>query len=64
MPRGLVAVLDYRQSYYASKEFNKFKSSDKERQLEDALFSVTDKLKAQDLNPFVHEGHKMIPRLR
>jgi VWFA-related protein len=31
------AKLDYRQGYYADKEFSKFTSVDKERQLEDAL---------------------------
>ncbi len=29
--------LDYRQGYYAGKQFNKFSAADKERQLEDAL---------------------------
>ncbi|WP_263350151.1 VWA domain-containing protein [Acidicapsa acidisoli] len=33
----LGAALDYRQGYYADKQFNKFTSVDKERQLEDAL---------------------------
>ena len=33
----LNAVLDYRQGYYADKEFKKFTVADKERQLEDAL---------------------------
>jgi hypothetical protein len=33
----LNASLDYRQGYYASKEFNKFTAVDKDRQLEDAL---------------------------
>jgi VWFA-related protein len=31
------AKLDYRQGYYADKEFNRFTTVDKERQLEDAL---------------------------
>lgn len=31
------AKLDYRQGYYAAKEFSKFTAADKERQLEDAL---------------------------
>jgi VWFA-related protein len=31
------AALDYRQGYYANKQFAKFTSADKERQLEDAL---------------------------
>jgi VWFA-related protein len=31
------ASLDYRQGYFAAKQFNKFTAADKERQLEDAL---------------------------
>jgi VWFA-related protein len=34
---GLSANLDYRQGYYAGKQFSKFTTADKERQLEDAL---------------------------
>ena len=34
---GLNASLDYRQGYYADKQFSKFTAADKERQLEDAL---------------------------
>ncbi|HEY3938871.1 MAG TPA: VWA domain-containing protein [Bryobacteraceae bacterium] len=34
---NLSASLDYRQGYYAGKQFSKFTSADKERQLEDAL---------------------------
>jgi len=34
---GLSASLDFRQGYFAGKEFNKFTTADKERQLEDAL---------------------------
>jgi len=33
----LAANLDYRQGYYAGKQFSKFTAADKERQLEDAL---------------------------
>lgn len=33
----IAANLDYRQGYFAEKEFNRFTSADKERQLEDAL---------------------------
>ena len=33
----IAAKLDYRQGYYAGKEFSKFTAADKERQLEDAL---------------------------
>ena len=35
--QNLDAKLDYRQGYYADKEFSKFTAVDKERQLEDAL---------------------------
>ena len=34
---GLSGDLDYRQGYYAGKEFKKFTSADKDRQLEDAF---------------------------
>jgi VWFA-related protein len=34
---GVSGDLDYRQGYYAGKEFSKFSTADKERQLEDAL---------------------------
>jgi hypothetical protein len=34
---SISASLDYRQGYYAGKQFNKFNAADKERQLEDAL---------------------------
>jgi VWFA-related protein len=37
LARDLSAKLDYRQGYYAAKEFSKFTAVDKERQLEDAL---------------------------
>lgn len=37
LTRELSAKLDYRQGYYAAKEFSKFTAVDKERQLEDAL---------------------------
>ncbi len=35
--RELSAKLDYRQGYFAGKQFSKFTAADKERQLEDAL---------------------------
>jgi VWFA-related protein len=35
--RELAATLDYRQGYFAGKDFSKFTLADKERQLEDAL---------------------------
>ena len=34
---GVAAALDYRQGYFSGKQFSKFTSADKERQLEDAL---------------------------
>jgi VWFA-related protein len=37
LKNGLSADLSYRQGYYADKEFAKFTTADKERQLEDAL---------------------------
>jgi VWFA-related protein len=37
LTQNLDAKLDYRQGYYADKEFSKFTTVDKERQLEDAL---------------------------
>ena len=37
LARDLEAKLDYRQGYYADKEFGRFTAVDKERQLEDAL---------------------------
>jgi VWFA-related protein len=49
------ADLDYRQGYYADKEFNKFNSTDKERQLEDALMledPITDLTIAMEIDYF------------
>jgi VWFA-related protein len=49
------ADLDYRQGYYADKEFNKFTTADKERQLEDALMlddPVTDLTIAMEVDYF------------
>ena len=37
LAQNLEAKLDYRQGYYADKEFSRFTAVDKERQLEDAL---------------------------
>ncbi len=37
LARDLSAKLNYRQGYYADKEFSKFTADDRERQLEDAL---------------------------
>ncbi len=49
------ANLDYRQGYYAGKEFGKFTAADKERQLEDALMlgdPVTELTIAMEINYF------------
>jgi VWFA-related protein len=48
-------TLDYRQGYYAGKDFSKFSSADKERQLEDALMlpdPVTELTIAMELGHF------------
>jgi VWFA-related protein len=49
------ARLDYRQGYYANKEFNKFNDVDRERQLEDALMledPITDLTIAMEIDYF------------
>jgi VWFA-related protein len=49
------ASLDFRQGYFANKQFNKFTTADKERQLEDALMlgdPVTELTIAMELNYF------------
>lgn len=49
------ASLDYRQGYFAPKEFSKFTSTDKERQLEDALMlpdPITELTIAMEINYF------------
>jgi VWFA-related protein len=49
------AKLDYRQGYYANKEFNKFNDVDRERQLEDALMledPITDLTVAMEIDYF------------
>ena len=51
----LSAKLDYRQGYYAGKQFNKFTAADKERQLEDALMlpdPITDLTIAMEVDYF------------
>lgn len=51
----LAAKLDYRQGYYAGKQFDKFTAADKERQLEDALMlgdPVTELTIAMEINYF------------
>jgi VWFA-related protein len=50
-----VGKLDYRQGYFAGKEFNKFTSGDKERQLQEALMlgdPMTDLTIAMEVNWF------------
>jgi VWFA-related protein len=52
---ALAANLEYRQGYYANKEFSRFTATDKERQLEDALMlgdPVTDLTIAMEINYF------------
>ncbi len=55
LKEGLSATLDYRQGYYAGKQFAKFTAADKERQLEDALMlgdPVTELTIAMELDYF------------
>ena len=55
MDPSQAASLEYRQGYYANKEFAKFTAADKERQLEDALMlgdPVTDLTIAMEINYF------------
>ena len=52
---SLQRELDYRQGYFAGKEFGKFTAADKERQLEDALMlgdPITDLTIAMEINYF------------
>lgn len=53
--KNLTAKLDYRTGYFASKEFRQFNSSDRERQLQEALMlgdPVTDLTLALEVNYF------------
>jgi VWFA-related protein len=53
------AKLDYREGYYAGKEFSKFNAVDKERQLEDALMlgdPITELTIAMEINYFQLNG--------
>ena len=55
LKKDLAASLDYREGYYAAKEFNKFTAADKERQLEDALMlpdPITELTMAMEVNYF------------
>src|SRR6185437_5400979 len=52
---SIAANLDYRQGYYAGKQFAKFTAADKERQLEDALMlpdPITELTIAMELDYF------------
>jgi VWFA-related protein len=52
---SIAANVDYRQGYYSNKQFNKFSTADKERQLEDALMlgdPITELTIALELNYF------------
>jgi VWFA-related protein len=53
--RNLTAKLDYRSGYFASKEFRQFNSTDRERQLQEALMlgdPITDLTLALEVNYF------------
>ncbi len=53
--KDVTARLDYRQGYFAGKQFNKFTAADKERQLEDALMledPITELTIAMEVNYF------------
>jgi VWFA-related protein len=53
--RNLTAKLDYRSGYFASKEFRQFTSTDRERQLQEALMledPITDLTVALEVNYF------------
>lgn len=55
LARNLSAKLDYRSGYFASKEFRRFTSSDRERQLQEALMlgdPITDLSLALEVNYF------------
>jgi hypothetical protein len=61
----LAADLDYRNGYYAGKEFKKFSTADKERQLEDALAlgdPITELTIAMEVNFFqINKAEYFIP---
>ena len=63
--QNLEAKLDYRQGYYADKEFNKFTALDKERQLEDALMledPVTELSIAMEIDHFqINRAEYFVP---
>jgi VWFA-related protein len=59
------AALDYRQGYYADKDFSKFTAVDKERQLEDALMledPITDLTIAMEIDYFqINRAEYFVP---
>ena len=65
VPKQYAAQLDYRNGYFAGKEFSKSTSSDKERQLQEALVlgdPVTDLPMALEINYFRLVGdHYFVP---
>jgi VWFA-related protein len=65
MDPSLDASLDYRQGYYANKEFNRFTAVDKERQLEDALMlgdPITDLTIAMEVDYFqINRAEYFVP---
>jgi len=55
LTRNTEATLDFRQGYFAGKEYGKFTAADKERQLEDALMMedpITELTMAMEVNYF------------
>ena len=72
--KNLTAKLDYRSGYFASKEFKQFNSTDRERQLQEALMlgdPVTDLTLALEVNyfrqatrPLLRAGLREDPRQR
>ena len=60
---GLPYSLDYRQGYYANKQFNKFTQADKERQLEDALLLILWNADARVLDHQLDEAAPLVDRL-
>jgi len=63
--KEIPAKLTYREGYYAGKEFSRFTSADKERQLEDALMlgdPITDLTIAMELNYFrLNQAEYFVP---
>ncbi|MGD0094902.1 MAG: VWA domain-containing protein [Terracidiphilus sp.] len=62
---ALAAKLDYRQGYYAAKDFSKFNVVDRERQLEDALMledPITDLTIAMEIDYFqINRAEYFVP---